>query len=217
MESSLNFFRKKVLLWPVLLITFCIVGSIMLVSLAAFGAIKLPLALSNFLSLDSSSESHDSQIRDAVTRHEQVVLLGLGIEGLREKNQQTEFHGIDIPGSDRMSLMQYGFQAKLGIDGRAVEIEQTGDNSYIVSIPRFIFIGHDDESFKLVDEDNGALSWITPEIDATEIVNDILDDETKNQYVESKETELKEQAESFYKGIINGVDSETAVEFKFNG
>ncbi len=215
-EASLNFFRKKVLLWPVLLFTFCIVGVAVLGALATVGMVKLPLALSNFLSLDSSSESHDSQIRDAVTRHEQVVLLGLGIEGLREKNERTDFHGIEVPGSERVSLMQYSFQAKLGIDGRAVNIEQTGDNSYLVSIPRFVFIGHDDESFKLVTEDNGALSWITPEIDAAEIVNEILNDETKDQYVESKETELKEQAVTFYEGIIASVDPEIAVEFEFS-
>lgn len=112
--------------------------------------------------------------------------------------------------------MEYSFQGKLGIDGKSVDIEQTGEKKYVVSIPQFIFIGHDDVNFRMVTEDNGALSWVTPQIDTIEMVNEILNDGTKNQYLTAHNEELKEQAINFYEGIIEGVDPEIAVDFKFS-
>ena len=71
------------------------------------------------------------------------------------------------------------------------------------------------EDFKLVAENNGALSWVTPEIDAVEMINGILNDKAKNQYVSSNQDTLRGQAEIFYKSIVTAVDPGITLEFEF--
>lgn len=208
----MKFFSVKVPLWPVLFIA---AGFVAVFILGALGALKAPQALLGLLTFGQVSESRNTQVINSVNRQEEVALLSLGIEGISEKNERSNLFGVDVPGSARVSFMQYGFKAKLGIDGKSVRITQTGDDRFLVSIPEFIFIGHDDERFKLVTENNGALSWITPQIDAVEMVNDILNDDAKDQYIESNEAILKDQATSFYKGIIAGIDPDIVVEFEF--
>jgi hypothetical protein len=157
----------------------------------------------------------NTQMINALTRDEQVVLLSLGIQGISEGNDRTDFNGWEIPGTERASFMEYGFTAKVGIAGQDVVIEQIGENEYRVSIPEFIFIGHDDATFRLVTEKNGALSWVTPPIDPVEMVNDVLDDEAKGQYIEGNRDILRDQTMAFYNGIIHGVDPEFVINYEF--
>ncbi|MCV5968550.1 hypothetical protein, partial [Lactococcus petauri] len=88
--------------------------------------------------------------------------------------------------------------AKLGIEGKDVTIEHTGEDALLISIPEFIFIGHDDESFRTVVEDNGVISGVTPEIDTVEMINTILDDDAQGQYVDANQEVLEDQARVFY-------------------
>lgn len=67
----------------------------------------------------------------------------------------------------------------------------------------------------MVAENNGALSWITPENDAVEMINNILTDDAKAQYVESNRQFLEDQARAFYAGIIRSVDPKLTVSFEF--
>lgn len=202
------FFSKRVLLWPIVLI---------IIVLVAVGALAMLPAGLGIFAFGAQSESRDTQIINSVKRQEQVVLLSLGIQGIKEEKQSAKrFLGMEIPGSERAKFIQYAFNAKLGIDGKDVRIVQTGEGKYLVSIPEFIFIGHDDESFKLATEDNGALSWMTPKIDAVEMINDILNDDAEDQYIDSNEAILRDQAMSFYKGIITSVDPTVDVEFEFS-
>ncbi len=85
-----------------------------------------------------------------------------------------------------------------------------------VTIPQFIFIGHDKPAFKLAAETNGVLSWVTPEIDTTEMINKILNAETQNQYIEANREILRDQAKSFYTGIIAGVDPTITVTVTYS-
>ncbi|GAA1768731.1 hypothetical protein [Agromyces humatus] len=206
------FFTKRVLLWPILLLVGCVVafGVFMTTAGASF-------ALAGLSAFGTESESRDTQVIESVSRQEEVVLLGLGIQGISRKGEKSTLFGADVPGSERASFIQYTFDAKLGIDGSDVRIEPIGEGSYLITIPEFIFIGHDSEGFELIAEQNGVLSWITPEIDAVEMINDILDDELQDEYVESNQEVLRDQAEAFYKGIILGVDPNLTVKFKFEG
>ena len=122
---------------------------------------------------------------------------------------------MDVPGSGRASFIQYGFNAKLGIDGQEVKIKQTAEDAFLVSIPEFIFIGHDDVNFKAAAVNNDILSWTTPEIDTVEMINNVLNDETKQQYIDSNEEVLRDQAKAFYTGIITSIDSTIVVNFEF--
>ena len=192
--------------------------AVVLVSLAVGGAVLFGLqnvfpSLSPF---QTTSTSNNTQIINAIERKEQVVLLSLGIQGISERTAGSKFFGIDVPGSNRASFLQYNFNAKLGLEGKDVKITRTGANQYRLSLPAFIFIGHDNVSFKLAAENNGVLSWATPQIDPVETINQILNDEAKSQYVTANQQILTEQAQAFYTGIIRSVDPSAEVTFDFS-
>lgn len=163
----------------------------------------------------TDSEDRDSQIVTAVTLEEQVVLLSLGILGLHDRGSSSELWGFEIPWSNRTSILEYSFTAKLGIEGGDVTIEKTGDDAFLLSIPEFIFIGHEGGDFRMAIQDHGALSWITPKVDTAELITEILNGDTELQYVESNVSLLKEQAEVFYRGILTSIDPDITVEFEF--
>ncbi|WP_062073684.1 hypothetical protein [Demequina sediminicola] len=189
-----------------------IVVCIILGGIATLWAVS---AVPAFGALTSTQESQDTQIVNAVSRNSEVALVTLGIEGISESRAESKVFGVDIPGSERVTFIRYGFNAKLGIDGDKVEVTPTGENSYTISIPEFSFIGHDDITFELAAEDNGVLSWVTAEVDQLDIVNDVLDDEKQLAHVESNTEMLKEQAQSFYEGIILSINPEIELDFTF--
>ena len=112
----------------------------------------------------------DERSVQSIVREQQVVLVGLDIQGIQPAKSATKWWGIEVPGSSRASFIQYNFTAKLGIEGGDVKIKDVGEKGYLVTIPDFIFIGHDDVTFRMAVEQNGVLSWITPEIDELEAV-----------------------------------------------
>lgn len=188
------------------------------VVLVAFGALATFWAMTTifaFSPFSSHSESRDSQVIRSITREDQVVLLSLGIQGIAEKNENSQFFGMDVPGSERTSFLQYSFDAKLGIEGKDVTITQTGNDTFVVSLPQFIFIGHSNENFRLVAENNGFLSFFTPEISSVEMINNILDADAEEQYIIRNRGVLENQAEAFYRGIITSIDPNIFVRFEF--
>ncbi|MDO5737290.1 MAG: hypothetical protein Q4P15_12530 [Propionibacteriaceae bacterium] len=189
-----------------------VITSFIVGGLVVFAALAVS---SNVPLLQSESETSDSQVIRYITRKEQVVLMSLGIEGISQKSDKSRFLGMEIPGSDRASFLQYKFSAKLGIEGKDVEVSQTGDSEYLVRIPEFIFIGHDDVGFKMIAEKNGLLSAVTPKIDSVEAINEILNKDTQAQYIQSNLEVLEEQARLFYSGIITSIDPDIAVRFEF--
>lgn len=106
--------------------------------------------------------------------------------------------GIAVPGDQRAKYIQYNFDAKLGIEGKDVTVKSTKAHHFTVSIPKFIFIGFNKAKYQVAAENNGALSWTTPDIDSTELINKLLNDKVKNQYIESGDEALRDQA----KGLL---------------
>lgn len=157
----------------------------------------------------------DSRTVASLTREEQVVLLSLGIQGIAERNEKSSVLGFDVPGSGRATFLQYEFNAKLGLEGKDVTIEPTGEESLLITIPEFVFIGHDNPNFRLAAEDNGVLSWITPETDTIDMINNILDSEAQQEYIDSNEDILRDQAEVFYTSIVESVDPDISLTFDF--
>lgn len=178
-------------------------------------ALGATMALSGTPLFGSTSESHNTQIVKSITREEQVVLVGLGIEGISQKNKKGEIFGIEIPGSDRAVFLRYSFTAKLGLEGKDVTVTETGENQYLVSIPQFIFIGHGNPTFETAAQQDGILSWTVPEIDPVEMINEILNDDAKDQYIKANEDLLRDQAKAFYGNIIKGIDPDAEVRFEF--
>ncbi|WP_427004457.1 hypothetical protein [Pseudarthrobacter sp. H2] len=208
----MNFFKARVLLWPLLLITVLVVAGTG--AAFAFGGLNA-LALSSLFT--SSSNERDSQVVQAVTRVQEVALLSLHIEGVARHESNGEIFGVAVPASEKTTLIQYKFDAKLGIDGSQVKIEPSGPKSFRVTIPQFIRIGFDDPAFEDPLESSNALSWLTPPAVQTRMINNILSDENKQKYITQNEAALKEQAKVFYSGIIASIDPEITIGFEFAG
>lgn len=204
------FFKAKVLLWPILLVIVLFLAA----TVAAFGFGGMnALALGPLFG--SNTEERNSQLVQSVKQQEEVALVSLGIEGIVDRAESGTVFGMAIPGTERVTFIRYAFEAKLGIDGGDVDIEQTGENSFTVSIPAFVFIGYDEPSFEVAAENNGVLSWTTPGIDTLEMVNRILDAEEQRDYLAKYEETLTASARDFYSRLIASVDPAITVEFEF--
>lgn len=211
-KAIMKFFTVRVLLWPALLITLLVIAGMG----AAFASGGLnALALGSLFS--SSSTERDSKVVQAVTRVQEVALLSLHIEGVSRQESSGEILGVAVPASEKTTLLQYKFDAKLGVDGSQVKIEPNGTDSFRVTIPKFVGIGFDDPKFEDPLEISGALGWLTPAAVQTRMINNILSDENKQDFITNNEEALKEQAKAFYSGIIAGVDPEVTLEFEFAG
>ncbi|PZU48692.1 MAG: hypothetical protein DI566_02435 [Microbacterium sp.] len=205
-----KFFKTKVLLWPVLLIVVVFIGAVG--AAAAFGAVNT-LALGSIFG--SSSQQRNDQVIQSVERKEEVVLVQLGIIGLVDKKTTAKIGEFEIPWTDRTVFLRYSFDAKLGIDGSAVEITPKGDNAYVITIPEFMFIGLDNSIAEIAAESNGALSWTTQEIDDQKMRNEIVNDGAKAEYIARNLDLLHSQTEAFYSGIVHAVDPTATLEFQF--
>lgn len=208
----MSFFNARILLWPLLLIAVLVVAG--MGAAFAFGGLNA-FALSSLFT--SSSNERDSQVIQSVTRVQEVALLSLHIEGVDRHESNGEIFGVAIPASEKTTLIQYKFDAKLGIDGSQVKIEPTGPDSFRVTIPEFIGIGFDDPVFQDPLESNNALSWLAESAVQTRMVNNILSEENKQKYITQNTAALKEQAKAFYVGIIASVDPEITIDFEFAG
>lgn len=202
MTSRLNISALRLLSLPLAL----------LLAMGVFTVVKNQGWLSPF---GIESESHDSQVIYAIERTQEVSLLSLGIQGIKEKDQSGTIFGKEVPFSEKTVFLQYNFFAKLGIDGAQVKVTKTGENAYLISVPEFEFIGYDEPTFKLAVEDDGALSWGTPDIDKVEMVNEILNDDARQTYIDSNEELLKEQTKSFYESLITSIDPTVETTFEF--
>lgn len=206
------FFKTKILLWPVVVLI--VLGIAGLSAAFAFGGLNA-LALNSLFT--SSSNERDSQVIQSVTRVQEVALVSLHIEGVARHESNGEILGVAVPASGKTTLIQYKFDAKLGIDGSKVKIEPTSPDTFRVAIPEFIGIGFNDPVFEDPLESSDALSWLTPAAVQTRMINNILSDENKQKYINQNEAALKEQAKVFYTEIIASVDPDVAVDFEFAG
>ena len=165
--------------------------------------------------LGIESASHDSQVVHALERTEEVSLLSLDIQGIKNEDRRREIFGASIPGTSETVFLQYNFNAKLGIDGADVKVTKTGSNAYAISVPEFIFIGYEEPTFKVAVEDGGILRWATPDIDKVEMVNGILNDDARQEYIDTNEDLLQDQAKVFYNSLIASVAPDAATDFEF--
>ena len=165
--------------------------------------------------LGIESNSRDSQVVQAVNRTQEVSLVQLVIEGITDEQRSQTILGQDIWGSTETVYLRYKFDAKLGIDGEEVSVETTGDNAYLVSVPPFRFIGYDEPTFEVAVQDNGLLSWITPDIDTADMITDILNGPAQEEYLDSYDDLLQAQAEVFYERLIISIDPDADTKFEF--
>lgn len=162
------------------------------------------------------TESNDSQVINAIERTQEVSLLRLGIQGIKDETQSGTIFGQEIPFSEETVYLQYEFNAKLGIDGQRVNVTKTGESSYRITVPEFTYIGISDPVIRLAVESDGALSFTTPEVDKIEMINEILDVDGRELYLTDNEDVLRDQTSVFYDGLIKSIDPAASTEYVFN-
>lgn len=203
--------RRRTPGWAkILLILFVL----LLVGAAAFGGLSVGKAL-------GATESRDTQVIRSIRGEEQVVLLTAGMTDVKEdrgdglKLAIGDIQLLTLPGTERSILVRYEYDAKFGIEGKDVEIVQTGDNSYRITIPEFIYLGYSDPDLSVADEENGILSWTTPEIDTSEIFEELLSSQVVSEHIDGFRSVLEEQAKTFYTKIVTAIDPDIVLDFTF--
>lgn len=198
--------KKRVPVWVLLVVTLSVLAGGVLASL--YGARASMLA--------TSADTINTQVVSSVTLDQQVVLMGLGVQGVEQRRENGTFFGRVIPGSERAAFVQYSFTAKLGINGKDVKLTRTGEKQFRITIPRFIFIGLENPKFEPLVEVDGILSVTAPKIDQLEIANHVLGDDAKATHLANNTELLEAQAKSFYTSIVHGIDPEIGLEFEFS-
>ena len=165
------------------------------------------------IGIDSSTQ--DSQVIQAIERTQEVSLMSLGIQGILQKEQSSTVFGQSIPGTGERVLIVYKFTAKLGVDGEQVQVEETGEDAYTVTVPDFTFIGTQEPTFEVPVEDGGILRFVTPDIDQLELVNEILSDDGKQEYIDSNLDLLQDQTRVFYDSLITSGVPDADVTYEF--
>lgn len=182
--------------------------------------VALVLLISQRVDLPSifgvKTETSDTQVIRAVERTQQISLVSLGIQGIVERDQNSKLFNFTIPGTGEKVFLQYNFTAKLGVDGSHVTIKQTGNKAFLITVPKFLFIGYDKPTFKVAAEDGGILSWFTPEIDKVEMINAILNEKAQQQYLTDNKALLESQTQTFYTSLIRSIDPAVTTTFKFS-
>jgi hypothetical protein len=196
--------KKNLILWPALVILGAVLAA------GTLFIVKPPLG-----EWVGATTDKNTQIVNAVTRTQEVALVTLGIEGIRErKTEAGQFFFLTIPNS-RAAFLRYSFDAKLGIDAKDVKIDEQPDGSFVVTVPSFIVIGLNNQNVEVAAESSDVLSWTAPDIDKVEMVNDVFGDELQAEYLAKNDELLRDQARMFYTNIITAIDPDVTVEFKF--
>ncbi|MFD5869148.1 hypothetical protein ACFWGD_11160 [Corynebacterium sp. NPDC060344] len=165
--------------------------------------------------VETVTESTTTEVVNAVEREEQVVLVSSSVQGLHKTETRRTAFGQNVPGSGRTHFLQYTYTAKLGIEGKDVDIRETADNEFTIVIPAFTFIGHSDPTFETVLEDGGALRFVAPEIDTADVITQVLNGEAKAEHVRRNTALLKDQAKVFYSGIVHSIDEDAKLTFEY--
>lgn len=165
--------------------------------------------------VSASVEDRHDEVVKSIELDEEVTLVSLGIQGIAERRIDSTFLGAKVPGTGKTVFLEYQYKGKLGIDASQVRIQRVGDNRYRITVPEFEFLGHSEPEFRVAVEDNGVISFVTPDVDTTDMVNKILNDEVRQQHINDNRAQLESQTKAFYSGIINAVDPSVELEFRF--
>ena len=161
-------------------------------------------------------KDQDTLTIKSLTKEKQIVLVNLGLSEILNEEKSSQLFGKNIVGTNRKKFMQATFDAKLGINGKDVDIESNGKNSYVITVPKFIFIGYNNPNFKLLDEHNGVFSSFTSDISETDMINKVLNDKSKQKYVEKYDKLLKQSTKDFYRELAHSIDPDAKLSFKFS-
>lgn len=195
-----------------------ILGAVGVMVLLAAAVVAFVAGRSMSLIADPISTEVTKDTREvimAVERREEIVLLSTATEGLHTVQSEGRIFKWPLPRSVRTNILQYSFNAKLGIDGRDVSIREISEDQFRVTIPEFKTIGFSEPKFKTVHRSDGVLSFVTEDIDTAAAVTEILNDETRQEHIDSNRDLLQDQARLFYSDLIRAIDEDVTLQFEF--
>ena len=85
--------------------------SLFLAFLLSIGVFTIVKNIGWLSPLGIESESHDSQVIQTIERTQEVSLVSLGIQGIKEEDRSAEIFGQSIPGTGEKVFLQYNFDA----------------------------------------------------------------------------------------------------------
>lgn len=157
----------------------------------------------------------DSLTVKSLSKEKQIVLVNLGLSEILNEEKSSQLFGKNIVGTSRKKFIQASFDAKLGLNGKDVDITKDGKNSYLITVPKFIFIGYSNPNFKLLDEHNGVFSSFTSDINESDMINKVLNGKSKKKYLTKYDDLLRQSTKEFYRGIVQNTNPEAKLSFKF--
>ncbi|WCC80457.1 hypothetical protein O6R08_02745 [Cutibacterium equinum] len=163
----------------------------------------------------TSEKTTDRRVVESMELKGDVILLSMRMEGILQKDQARTLGGHEIWGTTKTQFIQYGYDAQLGVDGQAVKVKREDPTHITVTVPPFKFIGHSNEEFKKAAENDGALSFVTADIDTAKAITEVLNPATEQQQVKENGKTLKAQCEKFYRGIAEGIDPNVKIKFVY--
>ncbi|AQP53395.1 hypothetical protein CBF34_09025 [Vagococcus penaei] len=193
-------------------IPFKLIGSLILI----IGLIGIGIFIGKQDVFKSREHSEETQVIKTLTKEKQIVLVNLGISDIYGVEKNLQVFDADIFGTNKHKYMKAEFDMKLGIDGKQVKINKTGTDTYEVKVPKFMFIGHSNTKFKVIVDDGGILSWMTPDIDESEMINKILDSKAQETYIKKYDELLKESTTEFYQTLINSIAPDAKLTITFS-
>lgn len=209
----MKFLKKPVPLWS----HFAAFGIVVLVGGALVAGIAAGLLAPSWLAsaLGPRTPVRNEQVVSSIQKEEQSVLLTLGVQGISEAKGIPPAMFKDFPLLHKARLMQYSMKAKLGVD--AVTIDATGDHTFVVTVPEFIWIGQDDLNIDRVFSDDGVLSAFTEQKSEVDQLNGIVDDALKQKHLEGNDQALRDQAEFYFTKLARSIDPDAELTFEFEG
>jgi hypothetical protein len=188
-----------------------VILAILVVAVAAFFIGKF----SDFSISNTIVETNETQTITYLEKNKEIALVTLGVTDIFDETHSKEIFGNEIPWSKKQTFIKATFEVKLGIDGNNVTINEIGEMEYEINVPEFIFIGYNNPVFEHVTDNNGVLSFVTEDVDQTEMINKIFDDEGKQKYIDQYKELLKESTQEFYQNLLPSSYSDVKLTFNF--
>ena len=85
-----------------------------------------------------------------------------------------------------------------------------------MTIPNFKILGYNDPEFKTVVDEDGALSFVTAEVDTAEAVTEVFGDKEREKQIEVNRKVLEDQAKNYYTNIVHAIDKGAVLEFTYS-
>ncbi len=172
----------------------------------------------------SNSNSKGNQTTESysmvkyIEKVNQVVFLNVGIQKVDTISNVQKKFGWEIPYSEKKAIIILNYSAKLGIK-QPVSIQENGENSFTIHIPKFEVIGVEldsKEPYTLYSKDNGILSYSTKDVDTAEAATKGLSNKQQKKYLNHYKESLQESAENYYNNLFQSVYPDCTLEFVYD-